>query len=649
MCDVVSCSCTWSYRIWEDEVNRTFGWTGKILRVDLTERKSFVESSERYVERFLGGIGIGLRVFWEEVGPHVGAFDPDNLLVFAPGPLTGSLAPASGRFEIVSKSPHNYPLETVTRSGVGGFWGPELKYAGYDALIVQGQADDWVTLWICDDQVVFRNAKEYVGEDTYATQTKLRKELDPRAKILCIGPAGENLSRLAVIVSETSFVSGKSGFGAVMGSKKLKAIAVRGTQSLNIADPDRLVRISREVRELSARDPMREWTSRTFVNREYQREFLNKYRKQNTSCFACHMACFAYLRVPDSGESQAHCLNYYYLPPATKYYGHTLERDQAVSDSYVLANRLGLDTTNIGGMIKFLNDLYRAGRIGPEPELPVDKVGSREFIQKLLFAIAYRKGIGDLLSEGAPRAADHIKEGWESCSKYFPAHGAAEHEPLRNYPGIALLWALDSRDPVVDHHQYVHLGIKYQQAYPEPYKLASEHAKRIAAEVFGSERAIDHSSFDYKPEAVLHAQNRSMVINLLVLCDWIYPIVQSQMTKDRSGNTSFESQLLSAVTGYHLTEEELSHVGERIWNLARAIMILEGRSRERDSLHESFFRERDGERAIPKQDFEHAKTKYYQLRGWDEQNGWPTVKKLTELGLSDVARKLQETVALKDS
>jgi len=238
MCDVVSRSCTWSYRIWEDEVNWTHGWTGRILRVDLTERKSFVEPSERYVERFIGGIGIGLRVFWEEVGPEVGAFDPDNRLVFAPGPLTGTLAPASGRFEIVSKSPHNYPRETVTRSGVGGFWGPELKYAGYDALIVQGQADDWVSLWIYNDQVIFRSAKEYVGEDTYSTQTKLRKELDPRAKILCIGPAGENLSRLAVILSETSFVSGKSGFGGVMVSKKLKAIAVRGTQSLNIADPD---------------------------------------------------------------------------------------------------------------------------------------------------------------------------------------------------------------------------------------------------------------------------------------------------------------------------------------------------------------------------------------------------------------------------
>ena len=642
MCEVVSCKCTWSGRIWRGKVNVTYGWTGKILRVDLTERKWFVEPSGKYVERFIGGIGIGLMLFWEEVGPHVGAFDPDNKLVFAPGPLTGTLAPASGRFEIVSKSPTSYPTETVTRSGMGGFWGPELKYAGYDALIVQGKADNWVSLWINNDRVVFMDAKDYIGEDTYSTQTKLRKELDPRARLLCIGPAGENLSRLAVIVSETSFVSGKSGFGAVMGSKKLKAIAVRGTQNIRIFDPERLARISKEVRRLSGKDPMREWTSRTFINREFQGTFLNKYRKRNTSCFACHVPCFAYLKVPEVGESQTHCLNYYYFSPATKYYGHSLERDQAVADSIVLANRLGLDTTHIAGMVKFLNDLYQAGRIAPEPELPVDNIGSREFIQKLLSAIATRTGIGSLLSEGAPRAADHIKDGWESCSKYFPAYGSAEHEPVRKYPGIALLWALDSRDPVIDHHQYVHLGIKYQQAYPDPYKLSSKVARRIAASVFGSEMAIDHSSFEYKPEAVVYAQNRSMVINLLVLCDWIYPIVQSQVTKDRSGNTSFESQLLSAVTGYHLSEKELNQIGERVWNLARAIMVLEGRTREKDTLHESYFTERDGEKAISKSDFEQAKTRYYQLRGWDEQRGWPTIKKLTELGLSDVADKLQQ-------
>ncbi len=207
------------------------GWTGKVLRVDLTDRKWSVEPTERFAESFIGGIGIGLKVFWDEVAPETGAYDPRNRLVFAPGPLTGTLAPASGRMEIISMSPRSYPRETVLRSGMGGYWGAELKFAGYDALIVQGAADQWLNLWIYNDRVDFRDAREYLGMDTYATQVNLRKELDPRARILCIGPAGEHLSRLAVILSETSFASGRSGFGAVMGSKKLKAIAVRGTPS----------------------------------------------------------------------------------------------------------------------------------------------------------------------------------------------------------------------------------------------------------------------------------------------------------------------------------------------------------------------------------------------------------------------------------
>jgi len=279
-------------------MNIGYGWTGKILRVDLTEREWFVEPTANYAEQFIGGIGIGLKIFWDEISVDTGAFDPDNKLIFAPGPLTGTLAPGSGRFEIVSKSPRSYPKETVTRSGMGGFWGPELKYAGYDALIIQGKADRWVNLWIHNDKAEFREAKEYLGEDTYSTQIKLRKQLNPEAKILCIGPAGENLSRLAVILSETGFASGKSGFGGVMGSKKLKAIAVRGTKPLRIFDSKRLIEISKKVKHLSSINPMREWTSTMILNPKAQKEFLNKYRKRNTACFGCLTPCFAYLQVP---------------------------------------------------------------------------------------------------------------------------------------------------------------------------------------------------------------------------------------------------------------------------------------------------------------------------------------------------------------
>jgi aldehyde:ferredoxin oxidoreductase len=618
------------------------GWTGKILRVDLTERKWNVESTSKYADRFIGGIGIGLKILWDEVGPEIDSFNPGNKLVLAPGPLTGTLAPGSGRFEIVSKSPRSYPADTVTRSGMGGFWGPELKYAGYDALIIQGRADNWINLWIHNGEVKFLEATEYVGNDTYTTQKKLRKELDPEAKILCIGPAGENLSRLAVILSETSFVSGKSGFGAVMGSKLLKAIAVRGTKPLRISNPERMIEISETARQLSANNPMREWTSTLMLDSEDRQSFLNKYRKKNVGCFGCHTLCFAYLSVPDAGESQCHCIGYYYYAAATKYYGHTLERDQAVFDSIVLANKLGLDHYEFYSMIRFLEDLYHSGNIQSQADLPLDQFGSREFIQKFLENIAFRKGIGDLLAEGSARVADQINNGWRYCAKYFPAYGSAEHESPRNNPGIALLWALDSRDPVIDQHPYARISSTFQNR-PFPYRLSPEVARMIAKKIYGSEKAIDLTTFDKKPEAIIYTQNRSAVINMLVVCDWVYPIVISYASGEYGGgDTSLESQLLTATTGHEVTENELNLSGERVWNLSRAIMLREGRTRENDTLRKNYFRNYEGEIAIPKADFEKAKTNYYRLRGWDETKGWPTSQKLNQLGLSDVADILQK-------
>ena len=615
-----------------------FGWTGKILRVDLSGRRSWVEPTERYAERFIGGIGIGYKVFWDEVGPEVTAFDRANRLVFAAGPLTGTLAPGSGRMELVAVSPRSYPRETVTRSGMGGFWGAELKFAGYDALVVEGKSEGWLNLWIHDDRVEFLDAGGYVGEDTYATQVRLRKELGERVRVVCIGPAGERLSRLAVILSETSFASGRSGFGAVMGSKKLKAIAVRGTKPLGIYDPEGIIEVSKRVRILSARNTSRERTT-LILNLKEREEFINRYRKKNTGCFGCPLLCFAHIEVPDAGQCAAHCVNYFYHPQATKYYGPSLARDQAVADGYFLANRYGLDTFEFWHMVNFLGDLHGAGLLKDENGLPMDKIGSREFIQKLLKIITDREGIGDLLAEGCARVADQIRNGWEICGKYFPAYGSAAHGPMRDSPAVALLWALDSRCPVIDQHTYIRLAFSFPNETP-PYTLAMEKARDISEKFYGSPLAIDQDSFAFKPEAVIQTQNRAMVINTLVVCDWLYPNFHSFATENRQGDTSLESQLLCAATGGNWSEDDLNEIGERIWNLARAIMVREGRTRRQDTVHEIFFKEYKGEKPVPHLEFEKAKSRYYQLRGWDEKVGWPTRKTLDRLGLPEVAENL---------
>ena len=611
---------------------------GRLLRVNLTERKWAVEPLEPYAKKFIGGIGIGSKIFFDEVDPSVGGLDPENKMILATGPLTGTLAPGAGRFEIVSRSPRSYPKETFTRSGVGGFWGPELKFAGYDVLVIEGKADTLVHLSIYNDQIEFREAEDYLGADTYATQMRLRKELDPSAKILCIGPAGENLSRMAVILSETGFTAGKSGFGAVMGSKNLKSIAVRGTNLLKIYDWKRLYQISNRAKSLAANNPMREWTSIGIIPLEDQLEFLARYRKKNISCYGCPTQCFAYLEIPEAGECQAHCINYYYAPAAVAFYGKTVEADKAIGDSIVLANRLGLDTYELYAMLPFLKDVYDAGYLRDE-DIPFNNYGSRGFIRKFLEDIAYRKGIGSLLAEGGPRFAAKMKNGWEIGEKYYPAHGSPIHEDLRQYPGLALMWATDSRDPIVDHHSYRKISITFKN-YPPSQRYTDDQLKRISEKLFGNADAIDQSTFRDKAKAIIYSQNRSAVINLLVVCDWIYPFFYSNATEDRMGDTSLESQLLSAATGYEISEKELDKIGERVWNLMRAIMMTEGRTRENDTLTDFYFTTKKGEEALRFSDFEEAKTEYYMLRGWDERTGWPTIGKLKELELFEVAQRL---------
>lgn len=629
------------------------GWAGKILMIDLSSGNMETVPTSHYAERFIGGIGTASKIIWDKMEAEAGALDPDNLLIFSTGPLTGTGAPTSGRFELMAKSPITYPREAVTRSGMGGMWGPELKFAGFDALVLYGKSEEPVYLWIEDGKAEIREARDLWGMDTYTTQKVLLNRHGPRARILCIGKAGENLVRFAAIISETSFASGKSGFGAVMGSKNLKAIAVRGRQAIKIARPERLIEVARRVKHLTALNPMREWTT-GYVSPPYRQEFMRRYRDRNTGCFGCTNPCFAYVKVPEIGNSQIHCIMFLYEEPSATYQPEMGKWGPVFWDSVMSINRCGMCGFELKGLMWMVREMYLQGVITEKDAgFPLSQYGSREFFQHFLNAIIERKGIGDLLAEGAPRAAEKIPGAWPIYEKFHPAHGEAEHNSVREFPAIALLWALDSRDPMIDHHAYRHLAVT-RQRWPKPHALPNRLAKHIAQQVFGSEETIDHSTYEHKARAVIYAQNRSAVVNLLVLCDFLYPIVQSQVTPDRKGDTSVESQLLSAVTGLDISEAELDQIGERVWNLMRSIAVREGQNREKDTLHASYFqagqdlksKEKKGDssvvKAIPKEAFEKAKDEYYLLRGWDIRTGWPTRDNLRDLGMEEVAQKLAE-------
>ena len=636
------------------------GWAGKILRVNLTDRSKQIIPTLHYSGRFVGGLGIGLKVAWDEIKPNVGPYDPENKLIFSTGPLTGTLAPGSGRMEIVGKSPRTFPKEIVTRSGMGGHWGAELKYAGYDAVILEGKAERPLYVWIEKDRVEFFDAYDLWGQDTFLTQKRLKEKHGTRTQAICIGPGGEHKSRIATIVSETSFTSGKSGFGAVMGAKNIKAIAVQGRWGhIHVAHPGQLSNLASYYRDLMGYNPMREWTV-GFRPPDYHLRFFHKYRTGNGSCFGCSLQCLAFIKVPGLDPAQAHCVNYYYMKPAYSYYGETPEGDQALWEAFVLCNKLGLCTFEMAGMVPWLKDLFDAGLIDEDSSgLSLSKIGSREFIVELLNSIAFRRDIGDVLAEGAARAAKVLPEdAWLLYEKYYPAHGQSEHNSVRDFPVIALLWALDSRDPMPDHHAYRHLSVS-RPRWPEPHAVYMEKAQAISEKIFGSKIAIDHSTYAEKPRAVVYCQNRSAVINSLVLCDWLYPIFISQSREDRMGDTAAESKLLSAVTGIEYSEKELDLIGERIWNLQRAIMVREGRTRKDDTLHESYFRRREIKRRerdemrfttlscdhtqpVHLQTFEEAKDIYYRIREWDEKTGCPTRGKLVALGLEDIADQLDQ-------
>ena len=233
------------------------GWVGKILRVDLTSGKISESSTFDYVPKFIGGRGLGAKICWDEVSSGVGAFDPENRLVLATGPLQGTLAPSSGRLTVVGKSPQTGPTESFVRSGIGGHFAPELKWAGYDALIIQGKASKPVYLWITDHKAEILDAGGLWGLDVYQAQQMIWKLHGNKTRAMVIGKAGENRSRIASILTDTGNAASQGGFGGVMGSKNLKAIAIRGTGSVTVARPKELMQLTYDIHRLFSRKSLK--------------------------------------------------------------------------------------------------------------------------------------------------------------------------------------------------------------------------------------------------------------------------------------------------------------------------------------------------------------------------------------------------------
>lgn len=663
------------------------GWVGKILRVDLTTRKISETSTFDYAPKFLGGRGLGAKICWDEVPPEVGAFDPENRIIFATGPLQGTLAPTSGRFMVLGKAPQTGPVESFTRSGVGGHFAPELKWAGYDAVIVQGKASKPVYLWITDQKAEILDATRLWGLDTYQTQQMIWKLHGPKTRVMVIGRAGENRSRIACILTDSGDASGQGGFGGVMGSKNLKAIAVRGTGSVTVARPKDLMEIIHSVQRLFSRKPFR--------GNPYQPEEKNfkyniwgggygrgslsllpgelldlcndpasGYAQNPDGCFACPVSCRSHVKGPDIINGVAFCAqSYMYLESMV----HQPEKgySKITWQAAKLADLLGINAYELMAIIPWLSDCYREKLITEEGTgLPLKEIGSWKFITTLLQTIANREGFGDLLAEGGQRAAAKLGGKAEKLSQmYYPRTGKfagyREHWVYLGgfptgyaVPALALMWVLDNRDAMVSHSFISMLwgaafavGQNALTAVPE--KIIPV-LKPVMKAVYGSEKAAEFIQPDGKglnwkwaAPVVKRYHEHSLLKDSYIVCDILFPYLFNANSADHVGNTGLESRLYSAVTGEEMNEEESYRKGEMLSTLERALAVRDGRTRQDDILHGIYFEKEDaGGRKYLREDLERSKSDYYRLMGWDVKSGTPTRSTLERLGLKDVAEDL---------
>jgi aldehyde:ferredoxin oxidoreductase len=629
-----------------------FGYAGEILEVDLSSGSITRIPSAPYTDRFLGGRGLAAKIYWDMVPVAARPFDPENCLIYATGPVTGYNRIAGGcRWQVCGKSPVTVP-ESFSYANLGERWGIRLKYAGYDALVVQGKADKPVYIYIRDGKVEIRDATALWGNYAIEAGDSLKAELGKDVSVLTIGPAAENLVPFATMLADDG-ASGASGLGSVMGSKNLKAIAVAGERQPEAADPTRLASLATRIQELR-KDTWKNWLDDV------------PGRTKLRACYGCPSGCFR-KSYTEAGR------RYKFFCQATHVYWPEGERDgQDSAEIAMLAirccDRYGLDTTILRPLTDWLADCYREGALRDNDiGLPLSKIGTGEFIELVTRKIAFREGFGEVLAQGIIKAAAKLGGRAEELSHLHVVTRASE---TRDYdPRLiltnALLYATEQRRPISQLHETSHsLWLWYNWTNKlEGAFLSYNDFLNIGKNFWGGAAGADYSTYEGKALAAKKIQDRAYAKESLILCDFLWPIIWVRFAEDHSGDPAMESRVLAAITGREIDEAGLNKIGERVFNLQRAILLrqgCEGRKGDRllDYLHEeplpfAFFNpdclvpgkngqivSRKGAR-LPRADFENMKSEYYELRGWDIESGLPTEKILGELELADIAADLR--------
>ena len=607
-----------------------------------------------YADRFLGGRGIAAKIYWDEVPPEMKAFDPENRLIFAVGPLAGFKGVSGSRWQVCGKSSLTTP-EYFNYSNLGGNWGAQLKLAGYDALVIQGKSENPVYVLIEDENVEIRDASTLWGKSTVETREMLKEQLGRSVNVVAIGPAGENMVTFASVLADKD-ASGSSGLGAVLGSKNLKAIAVRGSGKVKAANPQKYRELADYARELRTGFSMG-ITPGTDQGMKLKKDY----------CYGCTGGfCFRGTYKASNGKVGKYMCGSatFYILRARKYYG---ESNEVPFLANMICNEYGVDTHQMDVMMQWLSKCHRAGILTDENTgIPLSQQGSLEFIETLVRKIGLREGIGDVLARGTIRAADAVGQGAkELLTDYITDSGHfALIDGPRMYISTGLLYATEPRQPMGQLNELGSLNLWLMWVHKQEGAFVSNDVFRaIGRRFLGSEAAVDFTTYEGKALAAKMIQDRECAKDSLILCSYLFPIMFSRRTDDHVGDPTVESKLLSAITGNEIDEDGLYRIGERIFNVQRAILAREGhRGRECDRISDYNYTKPlkfdlhnpellspgKGDEVVSKKGavldqerFEDVKDEYYSLREWDVSTGLQTRAKLEELGLKDMVEDLE--------
>ncbi|MFC1907992.1 aldehyde ferredoxin oxidoreductase family protein [Chloroflexota bacterium] len=618
----------------------SFGWLGQILRVDLSKKESITEDTEPYTRSFIGGRGINVKVVYDEVGSKVLPYDPENRLCFGPGVLSGTLSPSSARMKVTTMSPNGL----LVNSGIGGYSAVGIRQAGYDNIIIQGKSDKPVYIYINNDKVEIKDAGHIWGKDTWEAEQIIKGEVGDSVQTLCIGPGGENLVSFGSIINGRQSVAGRGGMGTIMGSKKLKAMAIRGTQEIKIAKPEEFITACEQTHKWIREHPITKdfveigdngaadhmFRSEQVYLGNYEGdvswdeageyggggEFWDQYSISKYECFGCPAGHSAMFKVPGIGIGSSDCVRW------TTFVGPVWNTDRKVTfHASYLCDKYGLDNVSTSNAISFLMELYHRGIITEKDTDGIAmKRGDEKAITSTIHKIGKQEGFGKLFKDGVLGAARAIGKGAEDCAMVVKG---LEMYPLNvlTYRNYALSAAVGNRDEIEDHSE---LGANWMDG-------DRDDAEKWAKELYGTTKAAFPTSYEKKPLAVWDHGNRLCAVDMLGVCRWITPWFLTPYLERWA-------KLFSLATGRDTTEDDLLLAAQRVKTLERAFSVTKGIRRKDDTLPKRLFEMEmpggafKGEK-LDKKRFNKMVDEYYQLRGWDEE-GIPKEETFKKFGLS---------------